>query len=407
MSDQNRDDEVTQHLSWGAITFIERPSSKVLAFALFSLVLGAVIFLALSTIFKIDISVKVSGQINSIYGIKIAQVSRDGIIEQILVANGDLVRKEQVIAKLKIQGSSELELESVKKNIKFYLGQIQSKKVPNKIVVPWPSKVSDSPLRSQFVDCEKKLSNYLYLRSIGLQNVKAETEPISQRLEFLDQQLTRIKSSRYRDDLLMQKYTIQDEVGRLKTQLATIENGMRLKLQEAEIEIERSLENTLAFLELFLEAHFIKAPVDGKVLRFQQFIGSNIKAGDAFANLVEDSSPLVAEVLVPSRDISRVKESANVWVSIDAYPRNKYGYFKGKVISIEKLKSSVVSAKASTDEMGYLAKISIDLDDYRRNPASAKKKVQLIPGMKVDVQIVWKKTSLMGLFKSNFVSEDD
>jgi multidrug resistance efflux pump len=407
MSEQETEDQVVKHLSWGAISFIERPSSKVLAFALSSLVMAFIIFLAVSVFFKIDLSVKVSGQINSIDGIKNAIVQKDGVIEGILISPGENVKKDQVIAKLKIQGSSEAELETAKNNLNLYLHHLKNKTLTRKEVVPFVVKINDALLRSQFVDCEKKLSSYFYLNSIGLQNFRAETDPLNSRLQFLSTQLKRVEGSIYRNDLLVQKYGLQDEMGRLKAQLATIENGMQLKLQEAAVDLERHLEIVLASLDLFLDAHLIKSPIDGKVLRFHQLVGSNIRSGETFASLVPDSSLLVGEVLVPSRDISRVKEAANVWVSIDSYPRNKYGYFKGRVLSIEKLKSSTHSLKNMDDEAGYLAKISIDLDDYKRNPASAKRKIQLMPGMKVDVQIVWKKTSLLGMVKSNFVGEEE
>ncbi len=407
MKEQETDDQIVKHLSWSAISFIERPSSKVLAFALSSLVLATFIFLALSVIFKIDLSVKVSGQINSIDGIKNAIVQKDGIVEAILIPAGERVKKDQIIAKLKIQGSSEVELEAIRKNINSYLSKLKNKTFSQQQLFPVRVKMNDSQLRSQFVDCEKKMSSYFYLNSIALPNSRAETDPINSRLTFLKKQLKRIDSSEYRNDLLAQKYSLQDEIGKLKTQVATIENLMHLKMKEAEIDLERSMENFLASLDLFIEAHYIKSPIDGKVLRFHQLTGSNIKAGDTLANLVPDSSMLVGEVLIPSRDISRVKEGANVWISIDAYPRNKYGYFKGKVLSLEKLKSSTQNLKTRDEEAGYLAKINIDLVDYKRSPASAKRKIQLIPGMKVDVQIVWKKASLMGIIKSNFVGEDE
>jgi membrane fusion protein len=76
------------------------------------------------------------------------------------------------------------------------------------------------------------------------------------------------------------------------------------------------------------------APADGRVVTIRATPGGVVTAGAPLATLLPRNAKLVAELWVPSRAIGFVREGDEVRLMFDAFPFERFGTGKGKVVSI-------------------------------------------------------------------------
>lgn len=394
-------DETVRHLSWGAASFIERSSSRALALAVSVLGGSILVFLVFSAFFEVELSVRAAGRINSLHGIKHVVSGREGLIESDGaggLAVGAKVTKDQVLAKIKIDSTSEDELRALRESLIAKLEDLRDD--PSASFGEAASKVPDQQVRAQLIEVAKRLEGLSFLKSEATSRLRAELAPVRQRLAVVNRQLKRIQSSKNRSYLLAQKFAIEEEQGRLLAQISAQQNAFEARLHASYLEAERSLEIAISGLELFVQSHRIKAPADGKIVKVLATTGTHVRSSEIVASLVPDDAPMIAEILVPSEDVGRVSEGAKTLLAIDAYPRHKYGYFVGRVLNLEKM-----TTQGPDGEAKYLAKVRIE-GRQGREPASDFEKFPLIPGMKVDGQVVWKRASLARVLRDFILGEE-
>jgi len=102
----------------------------------------------------------------------------------------------------------------------------------------------------------------------------------------------------------------------------------------------RSLRDALANVQqkrIELEARratVIRTPLSGVVASLSAFVGASLTADSAVATVVPDGSELHARVMVPARAIGKVRLGQNVSIRYDAFPYQRYGTFRGQVVSV-------------------------------------------------------------------------
>jgi len=105
---ENGRPDTHHYLSWGAIKFIEAPSSRFLSFSLLSLVGAAFVIAALLSFVRIDIAVEAPGEVDGSLGVREAVTKTDGILSSINVRTGESVKQDQVLATLKSPSKTSL-----------------------------------------------------------------------------------------------------------------------------------------------------------------------------------------------------------------------------------------------------------------------------------------------------------
>lgn len=149
------------------------------------------------------------------------------------------------------------------------------------------------------------------------------------------------------------------------------------------IEVQESLRKYADRVERLI----IRAPTRGRVQQLlQRSPGEVVRPGDAVAKIVPLGDALVAEVLVKPEDIAAVKEGDKAELKVTAYDFSKYGKIKGEVTDIS-------PSTFEHEDKRYYYKVHIRFNPNRSDRFAAA--WQLQPGMMVDADIISGSKSLL------------
>lgn len=145
------------------------------------------------------------------------------------------------------------------------------------------------------------------------------------------------------------------------------------------------------------DEHFmIYAPMDGVVKKiFRNTIGSSIKPGEDILQIVPLDDVLIVEAKVKPKDIGFIRQGLKAKVKLSAFDYATYGGLDGDV--------KYVSADTITDQKGNSFFI-VRIQTKQNNIVDKKgKKHQIIPGMQTEADIVVDQKSIMAyLLKQMF-----
>lgn len=185
-------------------------------------------------------------------------------------------------------------------------------------------------------------------------------EQLQQKQEELLDQRTRLQSmERERIGVTRELELRRNELAGLKfkhqNQLAQIERGISAIDQElTESEAKRQI--------------YITAPEAGTVTAVVADVGQAVDGSRPLASIVPVGARLQAQLFAPSRSVGFVRIGDTVLLRYQAYPYQKFGHARGKVISVAKtaLPANEISFLGATGAQGQqsepLYRITVDLE---------------------------------------------
>jgi HlyD family secretion protein/adhesin transport system membrane fusion protein len=136
-----------------------------------------------------------------------------------------------------------------------------------------------------------------------------------------------------------------------------------------------------------VERLVVRAPARGRVQQvLQRSPGEVVRAGETIVRIVPQDDALVAEVFVKPDDIAAVKLNDKAELKVTAYDFSKYGKIQGEVKAISP------TTTENEDKHAYY-KVTIKFDATRSDRYTAE--WQLRPGMTVDAGIISGSKSLL------------
>lgn len=195
---------------------------------------------------------------------------------------------------------------------------------------------------------------------------------------------------------LTQKLAVQTSERELSAKRAELVQA-RIALEQLPMlasERQRALRESLANAQqrlIELEARrsvVVRAPTTGRVAAVPALAGSAVDNGGLIATIVPDDAELRARLFVPTRSIGKVHAGQSVSLRYDAFPYQKYGSFKGRVVEVS---SSVLLpqeiekvAPVRVTESAYVLDVVLE---RRTVPAGGSGQVQLRPDMTLTAMI--------------------
>ena len=179
---------------------------------------------------------------------------------------------------------------------------------------------------------------------------------------------------------------LQRSAADVRAQLA----GKRNKyLQDAQAEMTKAQEELSTQVEQLrdrsqvLEHTELLAPVDGVVNNIKvNTLGGVIRAGDTVIELLPTGNNLIAEAKVPPADIAFVAVGQSASVKLDAYDSSIYGAMQGKVSYIS---SDVLTEDTKQGPVTYYrVRIEITNAEFKGEKA---REIHLRPGLTATVEI--------------------
>ena len=139
----------------------------------------------------------------------------------------------------------------------------------------------------------------------------------------------------------------------------------------------------------------LTAPQDAVVLEVRQTApGSVLSPNETFALLVPLGGKLLAEVDVAAVDVGEIRLKDDVRLKIDAFPFQRYGVLKGKVVTISGDAFTQPANDPSKPPVSYRVIVAIDAPEF----GQTKKPAELLPGMTATAEIVVGQRTVLSYF---------
>ena len=374
-----------------------------------------------SLVARVDETVQSAGKLEPIGTTIDVKVPIGGVIEKILVTEGELVKKDQTLLKLDTTAASaKLQaLQRVKSQINadIVLSKIQLGAEEDIDSLTSNQKIKLNSLNNEYnsrIDASANAVKQIEFQKISiLENLKSQQEVLNIREEILKNLkevtdiggLSKIKFLKEQQEVIQLRGRVESSKSELQKISATLEeakNKLTNTIAASKIDFSSKIEenvkqvaqieNQISDTKLTLKYQEITSPLEGLVFDLQPAAPGYVVGGNDKPILkIVPIDDLVARVFVSNRDIAFLKKGQLVNIRVDAYPYNEFGELDGK---IESIGSDVL--EPNEEYNFYRFPVTIKMDEpflLHKN-----KELPLITGMSVSVNIILRQRPVISLF---------
>ncbi|RWC29677.1 MAG: HlyD family type I secretion periplasmic adaptor subunit [Mesorhizobium sp.] len=399
-------------------------------------IIGAlfVVFVAWASFAEVDEIARGDGKVIPASKTQIIQASEAGVVQEIAVTIGQVVKKNDLIIRLDntLNTSSLGEQQAKARALEVRIARLKYEQAGN-LSGPFPCPQDIQSVAPQICDNEQKLliarrgnfdnklsvlKSRLDQREKELAEAEANSDRLIKNLAVSDQEAKlvdamvkkglmarteQLRVEREQTELNGQLNLAGETIKKAKAaiteaQLQVEELGLQLQ-QEASDDLTQALAELSVVDETIRGATDkvartdIRSPVDGIVNTLElNTVGAFVQPGAVVAGIVPTSETLLVEARVSPRDVAFIRPDQEALIKVTAYDFSIFGGIEGKVSNITA--DSLVDQK--TGEPYYQVRVSTDKSTLQRDG----KAYSIIPGMICSVDIkTGRKTILHYLLK--------
>ena len=356
---------------------------------------------------------------------QIIQNLEGGIVESILVKEGEIVNVGQVILKIKnVESTSKSRTNEMKyyeleaKRLRLYAEangldfksiQVKDKELRSQIKLAKNLYNSD---KLEFQAKDKSFLNQINQKKQAYREAKAKVKSLRKSLEFVAEEIQMtapmveegVKSKVDFLKLKREANGIENDIEAAKLSLPRLNsaikefqnkrkeskqlfmNTSKKELNEVIAEISRLKTQQVAFSDQ-VDRTMVKSPVEGIVQKlYVNTVGGVIKPGADLVEIVPTNKKLYLEIKIKPSDIAFLHPGAEAKVKVSAYDFAIHGGLKGKISNISP--DTITDKKENTF---YIINVTTE-----KNYLGTKEHpLNIIPGMTVSVDIVTGKKTVM------------
>jgi membrane fusion protein, adhesin transport system len=328
-----------------------------------------------------------TGQVIALSRTQVIQAANDGVVESILVREGDSVEKGQLLMQLDTSQLNAAVQDSQAKvaALRAALSRLQAE-------------VFGRPLHFQGLDTEKYKAFVLN-----------QTDLYRRRKQALDDEIDTLKSmlANVQEELQMSLPLLasgdiaQTEIIRLKRSQAelqgSISNRRNKFFQDAQADMTKA-EEELATQEQMLvertsnlERMQLHAPSDGLIRNVKvTTVGGRVRPGDVVMDVLPTNSELIVETKLKPQDLTFIAVGQKASVKLDAYDYSIYGILDGEVIYVSP--DALSEDTRQGEHIYYRVHVRIQRN-HLQSPRG--RKIEITPGMTAQVEIATGKMSVL------------
>ncbi len=345
--------------------------AKTITWALIATTGSALAWLAFA---KTDEVLLATGKLQPIGDVKIVQMPVGGVLDTMLVKDGERVSKGQVLLRLDNEASLDRQART-RQSITAKEQQLALKKVELSRYLDLNE--TEQAVLQQNLTLEREILDRLEtLKKVG---ASAELQYLQQRNKVREVEGEIAKS---RVDRLRQLAILQQAVEQLNGELAEL----RSKLTELDVNIRYQ---------------DIRSPVDGIVFDLKPTGVGFVAQGSEPVMKIVPYDALQAKVEIESKDIGFVRLGKPVDISIDSFPSNDFGVVEGKVKSIG---SDALPPDEQHKTYRFPAMIALDSQQLKLKSGM---KLPLQVGMSLTANIKLRKVTWLQLLLGEFKDKTD
>jgi len=335
-----------------------------------------------ASVSELDQIARAQGQVIASARTQVIQSSIDGIIEGVLVQEGQRVKKGEILIRLDRSQAVAARQDSLGKVAALKAGLIRLQAEVFNRPLKFPADVLAYP---EFV------ANQSELFKRRQEALRAEISALEESLQLVRQELTLSEKLAATGDIgQAEVIRLQKQVADLKGQITNRRNKYFQDAQEQMTKAEEDLatqQQSLAERTTIYERTEIEAPADGLVKSIQLTTpGAKVRPGDVILELLPTGGELIVEAKLKPADIAYLRVGLPAAIKLDAFDYSIYGVLHGTVTYIS---PDALTEKTAQGEHAYY-RVQIRMDEAalaERNRVQGGKAVEIQPGMTATVDI--------------------
>ena len=397
-------------------------SSHLMLIGVVSLVAAIVIWAATS---KVEEITRGAGQVVPTSEIQVVQSLEGGILSELLVSEGDIVEKDQVLLRVSdiAFSSEEKGAEAKSYSLRAKRARLQSEASGKNLSIPADitEKAPDLARNEEqlYRSRQQELSNAKSILDDKISRAGAELSEIQARIERLTEsrsslekelsitqemvkkravpQLEEIRLSRELNDISGQIAESKQRQGGLNAELrsarkerADQEDKFRSQalgeLNEVETQVSQ-IDQSLTATRDRVSRTELRAPIKGAINKIAlKTIGGVIEPAMKLVEIVPVDNELKITAKVAPQDIAFLKPGQDVKVKISAYNPQKYGSLSGKLVRI--------GANSVSDSEGKTF-FEIEVKTDKNHLGTAESPLPITPGMEAQTEVITGKRTIL------------
>ncbi|MEC7737842.1 MAG: HlyD family efflux transporter periplasmic adaptor subunit [Cyanobacteriota bacterium] len=345
--------------------------AKIITSSLVAMSAATFAWLAIATT---DEVVKAKGKLQPIDDVKVVQMPLGGVLKEMLVKDGERVRKDQILLRLDNEATLE-RAKSTSEEIRAKEAQLKLKQI--------------------------ELERYLSLNDARMRVLKRKLDlhkTILARLERLSK-LGASPELQY----LQQVNEVAEVEGELETTVIVRERQLAILNQSVEkLKGELAdLKGKLTEITVNIRYKDIRSPVDGVVFDLKPTgLGYVAQSSEPVMKIVPYDA-LLAKINIDSADIGFVRAGKQVDISIDSFPANDFGVIEG---TIDRIGSDALPPNQRENFYRYPAMIKLNTQQLKLRSG---KQLPLQAGMSLTANIKLRKVTWLQLLLGGFRDKTD
>ncbi|MEY3978918.1 MAG: hypothetical protein RLZZ375_347 [Pseudomonadota bacterium] len=364
------------------MNFSETRSSAVIWISLLALIC----FLVWASQAELEQITRAPGQIIASGRTQVIQASDGGVLQALLVKEGDTVERGQVLALLDRQKlrAAYQETRSRELALQATVARLNAEIVGNEPAFP-----ADTEGYPQF------RANQLALLQKRRASINEETASLRKLLELAQRELAMTAPLVNTGDVS------QADVLKLERQVADLQaqitNRQNKYMQDTQADLSRAEEELAGVQQMLaqradlLSRTELRAPMRGVVKNIRMTtIGGTLKPTEELMQIVPIENELLVEARIRPTDIAFIHTGQTASVKIDAYDYTLYGWLEGKVSYLSP--DTLTEDLKQGEQAYYRLQVRADDKSFARNTKQA---IQLQPGMTVTVEIKTGKNTVL------------
>lgn len=417
----DNDYEYMQSLS-AAVIF---NSSNKLHWVLISFLITITLFIIWASFAQIDEIARGNGKVVPSGQNQVVQNLEGGIVQEILVKEGDIVEKDQVLIRISNEKGTSTALSN---ELKSYYLQAQIQRLDAELKrVPFNYEKGENEALNEFLDNENELyltnqkqldskisilkeqikqkENELKDAKQTIDHMKFSVNAISKEITMTKPMVDRgirsqvdfLKLQREESDAKNKLQSVTLSVDKINSEILELnkkidetneinDTEVRTKLNEAITQLKEVEANKLASTDQ-VSRTIVKSPSNGIVQKIHiNTIGGSIKPAQDLLEIVPTDHKLIVEVKILPKDIAFIYQGQKAIVKFSAFDFSIFGGLEGQVINI-----SPDTVVEKDDKTFYIVRIETD----KNYIGEEKLQKNIIPGMVADVDILTGKKSVL------------
>ena len=353
--------------------------SRWLIVLVFGIVTTLVVWAGVSSLDQIA---HAQGQVIATSRTQVIQSANDGVIESLLVREGESVKKGQILARLDRSQAEAARRDSLGKvaALKATLIRLQAEVFNRPLNFP-----PDVRAHPAFVQNQTEL----FQRRQGA--IRAEVAALEESLALVREELQLSENLLAtgdvgKADVIRQQKQVADLKGQITNRRNKYFSDAQAEMTKAEEDLSTQAQ-ALAERTTIFERTEITSPADGVVNSIQLTTpGAKVRPGEVIMELLPTGSALIIEAKLKPADIAFIRKDLPAAIKLDAFDYSVYGVLLGQVIYIS---PDALFEKTQYGEQAYY-RIQIRIDTTAlaaRNLSQPGKPVVIQPGMTAMVDI--------------------